>query len=146
MPRLLLEKLNVDVNYQYGTGFSPLSNAILDCNEVVELLVDHGVDVNVIDAWGNTMLELARLRNNDVGEALLLKAGALEVISAEAAAVYGPHYRKRILYYGAMEAGEADEETAQALDRITELGKLRSVLASIRERQDPGRSWQEILK
>ncbi len=145
IPTLLLNQFDVDVDYQTVNGFNPLLMAIMHSNETTELLISHGVNVNAVGPGGKTMLELARLGNNQEAVKLLLNAGALEVDSAEAMAVYRPHYRNRILINGTMEAGEADEKTISDLDSIMDLVKLREVLVTFGEKHDPGRSWQEIL-
>lgn len=55
MKRLL--ELGVDVNARNSLGIAPLHYA--PNGQIVDLLVKHGADVNILDFWGCTPLDLS---------------------------------------------------------------------------------------
>ncbi len=78
----ILERTDVDVNHINRSGWTALLEAIvlgnggLDHQKVVQLLVDHGADVQIPDKAGVTPLQHAKKRGYTKIEQILLKAGA----------------------------------------------------------------------
>ncbi|MFM1655496.1 ankyrin repeat domain-containing protein [Brevibacillus sp. B_LB10_24] len=78
----LLTHSDVDVNHVNNLGWTGLLEAIilsdggLRHQEIVQLLVDHGADVNLADRDGVTPLQHAKKRGFKEMEQILLKAGA----------------------------------------------------------------------
>jgi ankyrin repeat protein len=77
------KKRNVDINFDYNGGFTPLDYSILHLSglKIMKLLIDYGANVNRRNASGSTplMFAAARVKMNyeylDV-VILLIKAGA----------------------------------------------------------------------
>ena len=80
--RELLTRTDVDVNHINDLGWTALLEAIILSNggerhqQIVQLLVDHGADVNIPDGNGVTPLAHARQRGYQQIIEILLKAGA----------------------------------------------------------------------
>ena len=80
--RELLTRTDINVNHVNNLGWTALLEAIILSNgdkahqQIVQLLVDHGADVNLADKDGVTPLQLARERRFTEIERILLKAGA----------------------------------------------------------------------
>ena len=78
----LLSNTSIDVNHVNNLGWTALLEAIIlnDGNErqqqSVQLLIDHGADVNLADGDGVTPLQHARKRGFQEIEAILMEAGA----------------------------------------------------------------------
>jgi len=78
----LLTHSDVDVNHINNLGWTALLEAIVLSDggkahqQIVQLLVDHGADVNIPDKDGITPLQHARARGFQEIESILLKAGA----------------------------------------------------------------------
>jgi uncharacterized protein len=78
----LLAHTDVDVNHINNLGWTALLEAIVLSNggprhqQIVQLLVDHGADVNIADKNGVTPLQHARDRGYDAIERILVQAGA----------------------------------------------------------------------
>ncbi|TVY09130.1 hypothetical protein FPZ49_15075 [Paenibacillus cremeus] len=78
----LLERSKVDVNHINNLGWTALLEAIVLSNgdekhqQIVQLLVDHGADVNIADKDGVTPLQHAKKRQFTEIERILTKAGA----------------------------------------------------------------------
>jgi ankyrin repeat protein len=79
----LLTHSDVDVNHINNLGWTALLEAIVLSDggpkhqQVVQLLVDHGADVNIADKEGVSPLQHARRRGYMVISDILLQAGAL---------------------------------------------------------------------
>lgn len=80
--RELLTRTDVDVNHINNLGWTALLEAIILSDggerhqQIVQLLVDHGADVNLADSNGVTPLAHARQRGFEKIVEILLKAGA----------------------------------------------------------------------
>ena len=80
--RELLTRTNINVNHINNLGWTALLEAIILSNggkahqQIVQLLVDHGADVNLADRDGVTPLQHARDRGFGEIERILLQAGA----------------------------------------------------------------------
>jgi ankyrin repeat protein len=80
--RALLTRTNINVNHINNYGWTALLEAIILSNgdkahqQIVQLLVDHGADVNLADQDGVTPLQHARERGFTEIERILLQAGA----------------------------------------------------------------------
>lgn len=80
--RELLTRTDVDVNHINNLGWTALLEAIILSDggerhqQIVQLLVDHGADVNLADGNGVTPLAHARQRGFEKIVEILLKAGA----------------------------------------------------------------------
>ncbi len=78
----LLARTDIDVNHVNNLGWTALLEAIVLSDggprhqRIVQLLVEHGADVNIADRNGVTPLAHARARGYRPIEAVLLKAGA----------------------------------------------------------------------
>ncbi|MFE4707311.1 ankyrin repeat domain-containing protein [Peribacillus simplex] len=78
----LLTKTDIDVNHVNDLGWTALLEAIILNNgdgkqqETVQLLVDHGADVNIPDNGGMSPLQHAREKGFKEIEQILLSAGA----------------------------------------------------------------------
>jgi uncharacterized protein len=80
--RELLTRTDINVNHVNNLGWTALLEAILLSNggkthqQIVQLLVDYGADVNLADGDGVTPLQHARERGFSEIERILLQAGA----------------------------------------------------------------------
>ena len=80
--RELLTHTDINVNHVNNLGWTALLEAIILSNggkahqQIVQLLVDHGADVNLADKDGVTPLQHARERRFTEIEHILLQAGA----------------------------------------------------------------------
>ncbi len=80
--RELLTRTDINVNHVNNLGWTALLEAIILSNggkahqQIVQLLVDHGADVNLADRDGVTPLQHARERGFTEIERILLQAGA----------------------------------------------------------------------
>lgn len=80
--RELLERTDIDVNHVNNLGWTALLEAIILNNgnkrqvETVQLLIEHGADVNLADSDGVTPLQHARKKGFTEIERLLVQAGA----------------------------------------------------------------------
>ena len=80
--RELLTRTDINVNHVNNLGWTALLEAIILSNggkahqQIVQLLVDHGADVNLADGDGVTPLQHARERGFTEIERILLQAGA----------------------------------------------------------------------
>ncbi|KZE52191.1 hypothetical protein AV540_09950 [Brevibacillus parabrevis] len=80
--RELLTTSDINVNHTNFVGWTPLIEAIIlgDGGEkqqtIVKLLIEHGVNVHMVDKYGVTPLELARRKGYAEIEQILLAAGA----------------------------------------------------------------------
>jgi ankyrin repeat protein len=80
--RALLTRTNINVNHINNYGWTALLEAIILSNggkahqQIVQLLVDHGADVNLADRDGITPLQHARERGFTEIERILLQTGA----------------------------------------------------------------------
>ena len=80
--RELLTRTDINVNHVNNLGWTSLLEAIILSNgdeahqQIVQLLVDHGADVNLADKDGVTPLQHARERRFTEIERILLQAGA----------------------------------------------------------------------
>jgi ankyrin repeat protein len=80
--RELLTRTSINVNHINNLGWTALLEAIILSNggkahqQIVQLLVDHGADVNLADPDGVTPLKHARERGFIEIERILLQAGA----------------------------------------------------------------------
>jgi uncharacterized protein len=80
--RELLTRTNINVNHINNLGWTALLEAIVLSDggqahqQIVQLLIDHGADVNLADKDGVTPLQYARKRGFAEIEHILLKAGA----------------------------------------------------------------------
>jgi ankyrin repeat protein len=78
----LLAHTDVDVNHINNLGWTALLEAIVLSDggpphqQIVQLLVDHGADVNIADKNGVTPLRHARDRGFEAIERILVQAGA----------------------------------------------------------------------
>src|SRR5262245_13564441 len=78
----LLTHTDVDINHINNLGWTALLEAIVLSDggprhqQIVQLLVDHGADVNIADKNGVTPLQHARSRGFDAIELILAQAGA----------------------------------------------------------------------
>ncbi|NTU30798.1 ankyrin repeat domain-containing protein [Brevibacillus sp. HB1.1] len=78
----LLTRTDVDVNHVNNPGWTALMEAIVlndggkKQQEMVQLLIDHGADVNIPDSEGKTPLYRAKERGYDEIVQILQKAGA----------------------------------------------------------------------
>lgn len=78
----LLERSDVDVNHVNNLGWTALLEAIVLSDggaghqRIVQLLIEHGADVNIPDKDGVTPLQHARQRDFAEIERLLIQAGA----------------------------------------------------------------------
>jgi ankyrin repeat protein len=78
----LLTRTDVDVNHINNLGWTALLEAIVLSDggprhqQIVQLLVDHGADVNIADKNGVTPLQHARDRGYEAIERILVQAGA----------------------------------------------------------------------
>lgn len=78
----LLTKSDVDVNHINDLGWTALMEAIVlsdggaDHQQIVQLLIKHGADVNIPDKNGVTPLQHARKKGYTEIEKMLVKAGA----------------------------------------------------------------------
>ncbi|MEK4029875.1 ankyrin repeat domain-containing protein [Pseudobacillus sp. FSL P4-0506] len=78
----LLTKTDIDVNHVNNLGWTALMEAIVLNNgdkkqqQTIQLLIDHGADVNIPDKNNVTPLEHARKNGFKEIESILLKAGA----------------------------------------------------------------------
>src|SRR5699024_4865323 len=78
--RELLTRTNVDVNHVNNLGWTALLEAIILSDggerhqQIVQMLVDYGANINIPDANGITPLEHARARNFTQIEQILLTA------------------------------------------------------------------------
>jgi ankyrin repeat protein len=77
----LLTHTDVDVNHVNNLGWTALLEAIVLSDggprhqQIVQLLVDHGADVNIPDKQGVTPLQHARKRGFEAIERILVRAG-----------------------------------------------------------------------
>ena len=84
----LLTRTDVDVNHVNNLGWTALLEAIVLSNggekhqQIVQLLVDHGADINIPDKNGVTPLEHAQARGFKEIERILLKARDMRLIAA----------------------------------------------------------------
>ncbi|GEB34647.1 MULTISPECIES: ankyrin repeat domain-containing protein [Brevibacillus] len=80
--RELLTTTDINVNHTNFVGWTPLIEAIIlgDGGEkqqtIIKLLIEHGVNVQMVDKYGVTPLELARRKGYTEIEQILLAAGA----------------------------------------------------------------------
>lgn len=80
--KTLLTKTDVDVNHINNLGWTALLEAIvlsdggIKHQQIVQLLVDHGADVNIPDKDGVTPLQHARTRGFKAIEQILVQANA----------------------------------------------------------------------
>ena len=80
--RELLARTDINVNHVNNLGWTALLEAIILSNggkahqQIVQLLVDHGANVNLADKDGVTPLQHARERSFTEIERILLQAGA----------------------------------------------------------------------
>lgn len=80
--RTLLTRTNINVNHINNLGWTALLEAIILSNggkahqQIVQLLVDHGADVDLADRDGVTPLQHARERGFTEIEHILLQSGA----------------------------------------------------------------------
>ncbi|WP_419877421.1 ankyrin repeat domain-containing protein [Brevibacillus centrosporus] len=80
--RELLTTTDINVNHTNFVGWTPLIEAIIlnDGGErqqtIIKLLIEHGVNVNMVDKYGVTPLTLARQKGFKEIEQILLDAGA----------------------------------------------------------------------
>ncbi len=79
--RRVLEMDTLNVNTLDAWGVTPLEHAIVCSRQhsgtgLVQLLLDHGADVDRADSWGHTPLMWALSLNNEAAAGLLLDAGA----------------------------------------------------------------------
>jgi len=80
--RELLTRTGINVNHVNNLGWTALLEAIILSNggkahqQIVQMLVDHGADVNLADGDGVTPLQHARQRGFSEIEHILLQAGA----------------------------------------------------------------------
>ena len=80
--RELLTRTDINVNHVNNLGWTALLEAIILSNgdkahqQIVQLLVDHGADVDLADKDGVTPLQHARERRFTEIERILLQAGA----------------------------------------------------------------------
>ncbi|MBA9028328.1 hypothetical protein HNP81_003648 [Peribacillus huizhouensis] len=78
----LLTKTDIDVNHVNDLGWTALIEAIVLYNggerqqRAIQLLIDHGADVNIPDRNNVTPLQYAREKEIKVIEQILLTAGA----------------------------------------------------------------------
>jgi uncharacterized protein len=78
----LLTRTDVDINHINNLGWTALLEAIVLSDggprhqQIVQLLVEHGADVNIADKNGVTPLQHARSRGFDAIERILSQAGA----------------------------------------------------------------------
>ena len=80
--KMLLTKTDVDVNHVNNLGWTALLEAIILNNgnemqqKTVQLLIEHGADVNLADGEGVTPLEHAKQKGFKEIEKILIEAGA----------------------------------------------------------------------
>lgn len=80
--RELLATTDINVNHTNICGWTPLIEAIIlnDGGEkqqtIIKLLIEHGADVQMVDKYGVTPLELARRKGYTEIENILVEAGA----------------------------------------------------------------------
>ncbi len=80
--RELLTRTDINVNHINNLGWTALLEAIVLSNggkahqQIVQLLIDHGADINLADKNGVTPLQHARERGFTEIERILLQAGA----------------------------------------------------------------------
>ena len=80
--RELLTRTDINVNHVNNLGWTALLEAIILSNggkahqQIVQLLIDHGADVNLADSDSVTALQHARARGFTEIEHILLQAGA----------------------------------------------------------------------
>lgn len=80
--RELLTTTDINVNHTNFVGWTPLIEAIIlgDGGEkqqtIIKLLIEHGVNVQMVDKYGVTPLELARRKGYTEIEQILFAAGA----------------------------------------------------------------------
>lgn len=80
--RLLLERSEIDVNHVNNLGWTCLLEAVIlgdggqRHQQIVQLLLGHGADVNLADRNGETPLAHARQRGQSAVVAMLVGAGA----------------------------------------------------------------------
>ncbi|MFF2177506.1 ankyrin repeat domain-containing protein [Lysinibacillus sp. NPDC058147] len=80
--RELVTKTDINVNHTNICGWTPLIEAILlndgeeKQQEIVQLLIDHGADTQLVDQYGVTPLAMAREKGFTEIEKILLEAGA----------------------------------------------------------------------
>ncbi|KFN01788.1 ankyrin repeat family protein [Bacillus clarus] len=85
----LLERTDIDVNYKNDRGWTALLEAIALGNgsdnhkKVIQLLIDHGADVNMADREGTTPLQHAEKRGFKEIVNMLKLAGANEVVQQQ---------------------------------------------------------------
>jgi uncharacterized protein len=133
----LLTRTDVDVNHVNNLGWTALLEAIVLSNggerhqQIVQLLVDHGANVNIADKDGITPLKHAQARGFKEIERILLQAVAGAVRSGAGAAGSGA---------GAAAAKERDAKLIAAAKQgdATAVKELLAQGASVHARDDKG--------
>ncbi|WP_438824076.1 ankyrin repeat domain-containing protein [Bacillus sp. JJ1503] len=80
--RFLLTTTGINVNHTNFVGWTPLIEAIIlndggpKQQTIIQLLIEHGADPQMVDKYGVTPLELAREKGYSEIEKILLEAGA----------------------------------------------------------------------
>jgi len=112
--RELLTRTDVDVNHVNNLGWTALLEAIILSDggerhqQIVQLLVDHGADINISDSNGITPLEHARARGFKEIEQILLTAQARDMYMIVAAGKGELETVKQLLAQGASIAMQDD--------------------------------------
>lgn len=119
--RDLLTRTDVDVNHVNNLGWTALLEAIILSNggdqhqQIVQLLVDHGANINIPDKDGITPLEHARARGFTVIEQILLTAARARDQGLILAAEQGDMERVRQLLEQGASVMAQDEQGKTAL-------------------------------
>ncbi len=146
---LLLSKSSIDINHQNSNGRSPLYTAVITRSTAISMLIQHGVNVNILTPLGQTILELARETKNHEAEYLLKSAGALETRSKEGKALFLKLTRELIVQVGIDKLGEAAADVVDRLNTITNLSNLRKILKRIQNispEEEVNMKWENLVK